>query len=103
MLRVVDELIEVRPRGASAHRTEGEEPVTADASHAIDTAVTQWRTESDQETADRTRQFVATRPGLPRLVDSRLLFLTSQQLGRELSAPERILLRRTFRERLVTA
>lgn len=102
MLRVIDELIEVRANVGSAtvqHGGESDE-VSADATTAIESAVTQWREDADAETSDRTRQFVATRPGLPRLVDSRLLFLTSKQLGRELSAPERILLRKTFRERL---
>lgn len=102
MLRVVDELLEVSTRGhdASDPRARDADAVGDGAVQAIDAAVSQWRDDTDADTTDRTRQFVSTRPGLPRLVDSRLLFLTSKQLGRELSASERVLLRKTLREKL---
>ncbi len=61
-------------------------------------AVGQWQAEADPVEADRVRQFVERRPGLPRPVDSRLLFLAQTRLGRELSEGERVALRRRFRE-----
>ena len=96
MLRLFDEVAELRQERGP--RPEDSEPLSAQTEEVIRGAVAQWQQETDPETAERTRQFVHARPGLPRLVDSRLLFLTSRQLGRELSEAERIQLRKQFRE-----
>jgi len=52
--------------------------------------VGQWQAEADPMDADRVRHVVERRPGLPRPVDSRLLFLARTRLGRELGEGERV-------------
>jgi hypothetical protein len=99
MLRLFDDVVE--PRFERGPRPEDAEPLSEQTEEVIRAAVTQWQQETDPEMAERTRQFVHARPGLPRLVDSRLLFLTSRQLGRELSEAERIQLRKQFRDSFV--
>ena len=94
--RIVDEVIE--PRLAAGAREEDQALPTEEALGVITEAVGQWQAEADPLEADRVRQFVERRPGLPRPVDSRLLFLARKRLGRELSEGERVALRRRFRE-----
>jgi hypothetical protein len=100
IMRIADEVIE--PRG-TAPREEDGGPPTDDAIEAIEAAVAQWFAEADPMELDRTRQYVTKRVGLPRPVDSRLLFLTRTRVGRDLRESERVLLRRRFRERIETA
>lgn len=97
IMRIADEMVELR---AAASREEDAGPPEDVAVEAIEDAVTQWIAEADPIEADRTRQFVGTRVGLPRPVDSRLLFLTRTRVGRDLRESERVLLRRRFRERI---
>lgn len=94
--RIVDEVIE--PRLSAGAREEDQGPPSEEALGVIAEAVGQWQAEADPVEADRVRQFVERRPGLPRPVDSRLLFLARTRLGRELSEGERVALRRRFRE-----
>jgi hypothetical protein len=98
IVRIADEMVELR---AASVREEETGPPDETAITAIEEAVTQWITEMDPVEGDRTRQFVNTRVGLPRPVDSRLLFLTRTRVGRDLRESERVLLRRRFRERVV--
>lgn len=98
ILRIADEILE--PRGP-APREEDAGPPTEDAQEAVEAAVAQWLAEADPLELDRTRQHVSKRVGLPRPVDSRLLFLTRTRVGRDLRESERVLLRRRFRERLM--
>lgn len=65
---------------------------------AIESALVQWFEESDEITRDGVLEFMNNRRGLPKHVDSRLLFLCSKALGRELSEPEKIALRGRFRQ-----
>jgi hypothetical protein len=97
IVRIADEMIEPR---AGAAREEDAGPPDETAVEAIEAAVAQWLTEADALEADRTRQYIGTRVGLPRPVDSRLLFLTRTRVGRDLRESERVLLRRRFRERV---
>jgi hypothetical protein len=99
IMRIADEMIE--PRG-TAPREEDAGPPTDEAIEAIEAAVAQWFAEADPMELDRTRQYVTKRVGLPRPVDSRLLFLTRTRVGRDLRESERVLLRRRFRERIET-
>lgn len=71
---------------------------TAQSSRSIDVAVNSWLKESDEMTRDSAIEFMSVRRGLPKLVDARLLFLCRQELGRELSEPEKFELRRRFRK-----
>ena len=64
---------------------------------AIESAVHQWLEESDEISRDSALEFVNSRRGLPKHVDSRLLFLCSKALGRELTEAEKIALRGRFR------
>lgn len=97
ILRIADEIVE--PRGA-APREEDAGPPTEEAQEAVEAAVSQWLAEADPMELDRTQQYLAKRAGLPRPVDSRLLFLTRTRVGRDLRESERVLLRRAFRERV---
>ena len=97
ILRIADEIVE--PRGG-APREEDAGPPTEEAQEAVEAAAAQWLAEADPLELDRTRQYVAKRVGLPRPVDSRLLFLTRTRVGRDLRESERVLLRRRFRERI---
>ena len=72
--RTFDELLEVRFEALAA----SDEPVTDQTRQVIENAVVQWHREADP-------------------VDSRMLFLTSQFLARELSESERIMLRQSFK------
>jgi hypothetical protein len=99
IIRIADEIIE--PRG-SAPREENIGAPTEDAIEAIEAAVAQWLAEADPMEVDRTRQYVTKRVGLPRPVDSRLLFLSRTRVGRDLRESERVLLRRRFRETIET-
>ena len=72
--RTFDELLEVRFEALAA----SDEPVTDQTRQVIESAVVQWHREADPE-------------------DSRMLFLTSQILARELSESERIVLRQSFK------
>jgi hypothetical protein len=97
--RIVDELVE--PRLSSASREEDQSPPTDEALAVLGGVVAQWQGETDPMEAERVRHFMERRPGLPRPVDSRLLFLARTQLGRELTQGERVALRRRFREGVV--
>lgn len=97
IVRIADEMVEPR---AGVAREEDLGPPDDAAVEAIETAVSQWITDADAMEADRTRQYIGTRVGLPRPVDSRLLFLTRARVGRDLRESERVLLRRRFRERM---
>ncbi len=94
--RIVDEVIELRH--SVNIRVEDQPPPSDEALEVIDEAVRQWISETDPVEAERVRQFVERRPGLPRPVHSRLLFLARTRLGRELSEAERVALRRRFRD-----
>ena len=72
--RTFDELLEVRFEALAA----SDEPVTDQTRQVIESAVVQWHREADP-------------------VDSRMLFLTSQILARELSESERIAVRQSFK------
>jgi hypothetical protein len=96
MLRLFDEMIE--PRFERSISGKSDDSVSEQAASIIKIAIGHWHTEADALEVERVRQFIAARSGLPRPVDSRLLFLVSQQLGRELSVDERIALRQRFRE-----
>ncbi len=65
---------------------------------ALERAIARWFEESDEETRDGVLEFMNSRRGLPRLVDSRLLYLSRELLGRELNEPEKLALRSRFRE-----
>lgn len=95
ILRIADDVVE--PRGG-APREEDAGPPSEDAIEAIEAAVAQWLAEADPMELDRTRQYVTKRVGLPRPVDSRLLFLTRTRVERDLRQSERVLLRKQFRE-----
>jgi len=97
ILRIADEIVEPR---SGAPREEDAGPPTEEAQEAVEAAVTQWLAEADPMELDRTQQYMAKRAGLPRPVDSRLLFLTRTRVGRDLRESERVLLRRAFRERV---
>jgi len=97
--RIVDELVE--PRLSAASREEDQSPPTDEALAVLGGVVAQWQGETDPMEAERVRHFMERRPGLPRPVDSRLLFLARTQLGRELTQGERVALRRRFREGVV--
>jgi hypothetical protein len=97
--RIVDEVIE--PRLSTLSREEDDAPPSATALEVIESSIAQWTTEADADEHDRTRDYVEKRPGLPRPVDSRLLFLARTALGRELTQGERVTLRRRFRETLL--
>ncbi len=94
--RIVDEMIE--PRLSPVSREDDAAPPTEEALEVIEGAIGQWNAETDPEELDHTRQYIEKRPGLPRPVDSRLLFLARTKLGRELSQQERVTLRRRLRE-----
>lgn len=96
MQRIFDEVIELRFDGA--HRAEDEAPPTMEAIEIVESAIAQWVGEVDAEERDRTAQYLEKRPGLPRPVDSRLLFIARTKLERELTQSERVILRRRFRE-----
>jgi hypothetical protein len=98
--RIADEVIE--PRLSAGVREEDQGPPTEESLGVIAEAVGQWHAEADPVEADRVRQFVERRPGLPRPFDSRLLFLARTRLGRELSEGERVALRRRFRDGVVS-
>ena len=72
--RTFDELLEVRFEALAA----SDEPVTVQTRQVIESAVVQWHREAGP-------------------VDSRMLFLTSQILARELSESERIAVRQSFK------
>jgi hypothetical protein len=100
MVRVFDRMITLQGLAhASTGRSErvvSDEPDGASVA-AIEQAIEQWFEESDEMARDSTLEFMHTRRGLPRHVDSRLLFLCSKALSRELSEPEKIALRARFR------
>lgn len=97
--RIVDEVVE--PRLHAASREEDPSPPTEEALAVLGAVVTQWQAETDPMEVERMRHFMARRLGLPRPVDSRLLFLARTQLGRELTQGERVALRRLFRDGVV--
>lgn len=97
--RIVDEIVE--PRLSAASREEDQSPPTDEALAVLGGVVAQWQGETDPMEAERVRHFMERRPGLPRPVDSRLLFLARTQLGRELTQGERVALRRRFRDGVV--
>ena len=74
------------------------EPPNDAAMDAIGQAIEQWFQESDEMTRDGALEFMSSRRGLPKHVDSRLLFLCSKALSRELTEPEKITLRGRFRQ-----
>lgn len=73
--------------------------VSDQVAQVIEATITQWHRQATAEDIERTRSFISSHRGLPRPVDSRVLFLASQQVGRELSDTERLTLRRVFREK----
>lgn len=75
-----------------------EEAPTEIETEALERAIARWFEESDEETRDGALEFMNSRRGLPRLVDSRLLYLSRELLGRELNEPEKLALRSRFRE-----
>lgn len=99
MQRIVDELIEIRFDGANT-AMDDVRPATV-AVEVIDSAIGQWFGEVDAEERDRTVQYMEKRPGLPRPIDSRPLFIARKKLERELSQGERVTLRRRFRETIL--
>ncbi len=96
VLRLFDEVIE--PRFERSMSGKSDDSVSEQAASVIKSAIGHWHTEADALEVERVRQFIAARSGLPRPVDSRWLYLVSQQLGRELSVDERMVLRPRFRE-----
>lgn len=72
--------------------------LTLETTDAVDQAIEQWFSESDEIARDGALEFMNSRRGLPRMVDSRLLFLASQLLDRDLFEPEKFELRRRFRQ-----
>lgn len=100
MARVFDRMIEwhaASPRlSENAHTEVSLEPDGA-SSQVIDQVIGQWFEEADELARDSAMEFIHNRRGLPRHVDSRLLFLCSKALGRELTEPEKIALRGRFR------
>ncbi len=96
MLRLFDHMIE--PRFERSISGKSHDSVSEQAASIIKSAIWLWHTEADALEVERVRQFIAARSRLPRPVDSRLLFLVSQQLGCELSVDERMALRQRFRE-----
>lgn len=95
ILRLFDEVIELRFERSMSGKLD--DSVSKKAASIIKSAIDHWRAETEASEDERARQNIAARPGLPRPVDSWLLILVSQQLGRELSVDERIALRQRFR------
>lgn len=100
MSRVFDKMLELSslpaPQATRATPSTITE-ATQVSSDAIDQAIAQWFLESDEMTRDGAIEFMGSRRGLPRHVDSRLLFLCSRIYGRELTEPEKFDLRGRFR------
>ncbi len=99
MQRIVDEVVE--PRLGTVSREEDQAPPAEEALAVLSGVIRQWQGETEAMEVERVRHFMERRPGLPRPVDSRLLFLARTQLGRELTQAERVVLRRQFRETVV--
>lgn len=59
--------------------------------------ISEWLPTQEEQSLDYIRQYIASRPGIPREVDSRLLFLSSRALNRELSNVEKIYIRNLVR------
>lgn len=100
MSRVFDRMLEPldSPSFIATSPTAQSESDAAEAVEAaIAQAITQWLQESDEMTRDGAIEFMGSRRGLPRHVDSRLLFLCRKILGRELTDPEKFELRGRFR------
>jgi hypothetical protein len=97
MLRLFDEVIETRFGEGVGEELRREVVVSVETRATIRDAINQWRKDSDDFARDRTIAFVRSRSRLPRPVDSRLLFLTSHLLGRELTEGEKIAMRHEFR------
>lgn len=96
MQRIFDETLELRYD--SQTRAGDDAPATTEAIEIIKSAIAQWGVEVGIEERERTVQYMEKRPGLPRPVDSRLLFIARTKLERELTQGERVTLRRQFRE-----
>lgn len=101
MARIFDRML--GPVQALALDTDQATEALEEAPAEIDTetlerAIARWFEESDEETRDSALEFMNSRRGLPRLVDSRLLYLSRELLGRELNEPEKLALRSRFRE-----
>lgn len=94
--RIVDEIAELRIINTA--RPDHDPPPSDESVAVLEASIAQWKAEVDVEELERTRLYIEKRPGLPRPVDSRLLFLGRTKLGRELTQGERVLLRRRFRE-----
>lgn len=101
MARVFDRMlgpVQVTRAEAEQPDDDNEEvPVEID-TEALERAIARWFEESDEITRDGALEFMNSRRGLPRLVDSRLLYLSRELLGRELNEPEKLALRSRFRE-----
>lgn len=97
MLRLFDEVLETLVGEWMAEGSLPEVVVSAEALAVIRHAIDQSRKYSDDFTRNRTFAFVRSRLGLARPVDSRLLFLTSRFLSRELTESDKIVIRHEFR------
>ena len=95
-MQLFDEMIETRFERSINGKSD--DSVSEQAALIIKSAIGHWYTEAVALEVERVPQFIAARSGSPRPVDSRLLFLVSQQPGRELSVDERMALRQRFRE-----
>lgn len=96
MSQIFDYLIE--PFFKKSAKPIADENVYDECDKAIDQAIEQWFVESDEISRDSAIEFMNARRGLPKMVDSRLLFLCSQALQHELSEKQKIELRRRFRQ-----
>jgi hypothetical protein len=92
MLRQFDDTIVLSP----VH-TESEREMGAIEEAQLNQVVTEWLPTQEESALDFIRQYTANRPGIPREVDSRLLFLSSRALNRELSNAEKIYIRNLVR------
>lgn len=100
MSRVFDRMLEPleHPSSVAPNQVLQSAPDTAEAvQDAIAQAISQWLQEADEMTRDGAIEFMSSRRGLPRHVDSRLLFLCRRILGRELTESEKFELRGRFR------
>jgi len=98
MLHSFDDTVQL-----SGYAAESDREMTAEEEALLNGVVNEWLPTQDESALDYIRQYITNRPGIPREVDSRLLFLSSRVLHRELSNAEKIHIRNLVRSSVAPA
>jgi len=91
MMRSFDDAVQL------SQNVESDREVGPDEEAVLSGVVGEWMPAQEEASLDYIRQYISSRPGIPREIDSRLLFLSSRALNRELTNSEKIFVRNLVR------